>query len=42
MAIYRIEDGKIAEDWHTFDSMGLWRVLIPEIGQLVDEAIEQG
>jgi steroid delta-isomerase-like uncharacterized protein len=31
LAIYRIEDGMIAEDWHIFHSIGLWEQLIPEI-----------
>lgn len=38
LAIYRIEDGMIAEDWHIFHSIGLWQQLIPEIGALIDQA----
>jgi predicted ester cyclase len=38
LAIYRIEDGMIAEDWHIFHSIGLWQALIPQIGSLVEEA----
>lgn len=38
LAIYRIEDGMIAEDWHIFHSIGLWQKLVPEIGALIDEA----
>jgi steroid delta-isomerase-like uncharacterized protein len=36
IAIYRIEDRMIAEDWHIFHSIGLWQKLIPEIGELID------
>ena len=38
LAIYRIEDGKIAEDWHIFHSIGLWEQLIPEIKVLIEKA----
>lgn len=38
LAIYRIEDGMIAEDWHIFHSIGLWQELIPEIGALIEQA----
>ena len=38
LAIYRIEDGMIAEDWHIFHSIGLWQVLIPEVKELIDKA----
>lgn len=38
LAIYRIEDGMIAEDWHIFHSIGLWQTLIPEIGALIEQA----
>ena len=38
IAIYRIEDGMIAEDWHIFHSIGLWQKLIPEIADLVEAA----
>lgn len=38
LAIYRIEDGKIAEDWHIFHSIGLWEQLIPEIKVLIEQA----
>lgn len=39
-AIYRIEDGMIAEDWHIFHSIGLWQALIAEIGALIEQAIK--
>jgi predicted ester cyclase len=38
LAIYRIDDGKIAEDWHIFHSIGLWEQLIPEIKVLIEQA----
>lgn len=38
LAIYRIENGMIAEDWHIFHSIGLWQTLIPEIGALIEQA----
>ncbi len=38
IAIYRIADGKIAEDWHIFHTLGLWQQLIPEIGELLKKA----
>lgn len=38
LAIYRIEEGMIAEDWHVFHSIGLWQTLIPEIAELIEEA----
>jgi predicted ester cyclase len=38
IAIYRIADGKIAEDWHIFHSLGLWQQLIPEIKELLKKA----
>jgi steroid delta-isomerase-like uncharacterized protein len=38
IGIYRIEDGKIAEDWHIFHALGLWQQLIPEIGDLIKNA----
>lgn len=38
IAIYRIADGKIAEDWHIFHALGLWQQLIPEINQLLKKA----
>lgn len=38
LAIYRIENGMIAEDWHIFHSIGLWQTLIPEIGVLIEQA----
>jgi len=41
LAIYRIEKGKIAEDWHIFHSLGLWQELIPEIGDLIRKATGQ-
>lgn len=41
LAIYRIEDGMIAEDWHIFHSIGLWQTLIPEIAELIKQATEE-
>jgi steroid delta-isomerase-like uncharacterized protein len=38
IAIYRIEHGSIAEDWHNFHALGLWQQLIPEINRLLAEA----
>lgn len=38
LAIYRIEDGMIAEDWHIFHSIGLWEQLIPKIKSLIEQA----
>jgi len=38
IAIYRIENGRIAEDWHVFHAFGLWQTLIPEIRDLLDRA----
>ena len=38
IAIYRIADGKIAEDWHIFHSLDLWQQLIPEIEELLKKA----
>jgi len=38
IAIYCIADGKIAEDWHIFHSLGLWKQLIPEIDELLKKA----
>jgi predicted ester cyclase len=38
IAVYRIENGRIAEDWHVFHAPGLWQQLIPEIGDLLAEA----
>jgi steroid delta-isomerase-like uncharacterized protein len=38
MGIYRIENGRIAEDWHIFHALGLWQTLIPEITGLVGAA----
>ena len=38
MAVYRIEEGRIAEDWHIFHALGLWQSLIPEIKELIDDA----
>lgn len=35
---YRIEDGRIAEDWHIFDALGFWEQLVPEIGELRAQA----
>ena len=31
LAIYRIQDGMIAEDWHIFHALALWQTLIPDI-----------
>jgi steroid delta-isomerase-like uncharacterized protein len=42
MGIYRIENGRIAEDWHIFHALGLWKKLIPEIAGLIAEAQRQG
>jgi steroid delta-isomerase-like uncharacterized protein len=41
LAIYRIEDGKIAEDWHMFHSIGLWQELLPEVRELIDRATQE-
>lgn len=41
MAIYRIENGLIAEDWHIFHSIGLWQTLIPEIKTMIEEATKE-
>ena len=38
IGIYRIENNRIAEDWHIFHALGLWQTLIPEIKDLIDEA----
>lgn len=38
IGIYRIEDGRIAEDWHIYHALGLWEALIPEIGNLIEKA----
>ena len=38
IAVYRIAEGRIAEDWHIFHALGLWQSLIPEIKELIDEA----
>ena len=38
IAIYRIEDGMIVEDWHIFHALGLWQTLIPEIEELIKAA----
>jgi steroid delta-isomerase-like uncharacterized protein len=38
LAIYRIENGRIAEDWHLFHSIALWKTLIPEIGGMIESA----
>lgn len=38
IGIYRIEEGRIAEDWHVFHALGLWETLIPEIGDLLEQA----
>ena len=40
LAIYRIENGRIAEDWHIFYSIALWQTLIPEIKTLIEEAMK--
>jgi predicted ester cyclase len=39
IAVYRIENGHIAEDWHVFHALGLWQTLIPEIGELIAKAL---
>ena len=41
LAIYRIENGLIAEDWHIFYSLGLWQTLIPEIKTLIEDATKE-
>jgi predicted ester cyclase len=38
LAIYRIENQMIAEDWHIFHAITLWQTLIPEIGDLIGQA----
>jgi predicted ester cyclase len=38
LAIYRIEDGMIVEDWHFFHSIVLWEQLIPEVRALIEHA----
>ena len=38
IGIYRVANGRIAEDWHIFHSLGLWQQLIPKIGELLAEA----
>jgi predicted ester cyclase len=38
IAIYRVENGRIAEDWHIFHALGLWQALIPEIAELIANA----
>lgn len=40
IAVYRIKDGRIAEDWHVFHALGLWQQLIPEITDLIGQARE--
>jgi predicted ester cyclase len=40
IGVYRIKDGRIFENWGLFDTLALWRELIPEIGDLVDKATE--
>jgi predicted ester cyclase len=41
LAIYRIQDQMIAEDWHIFQSLALWQTLIPEIKDLIEKATAQ-
>jgi steroid delta-isomerase-like uncharacterized protein len=38
MGIYRIENGRIAEDWHIFHALGLWQKLIPDVASLIAQA----
>ena len=38
MGIYRIENGRIAEDWHIFHALGLWQTLVPEIASRIADA----
>lgn len=38
IGIYRIENGRIAEDWHIYHALGLWEALVPEIGDLIEKA----
>ncbi len=40
LAIYKIENGMIIEDWHIFHAIGLWQTLIPEIGRMIEEATQ--
>jgi predicted ester cyclase len=41
LAIYRIHQGMIAEDWHIFHSIGMWQELIPEIRTLIESATKE-
>lgn len=40
LAIYRIENGKIAEDWHIFHAIGLWQEILPEVRELIEKATQ--
>jgi steroid delta-isomerase-like uncharacterized protein len=40
IGVYRIQEDRIAEDWHVFHALGLWGTIIPEIGALVKKAME--
>lgn len=40
IAIYRMEGGKVAEDWHLFHALGLWQTLMPEIEAAITAAME--
>jgi len=42
IAIYRMEDGRIAEDWHAFHALGLWQQVLPEIGKRIRRARGEG
>ena len=41
IGVYRIQDGRIAEDWHVFHALGLWETIITEIKELVEAATRQ-
>jgi steroid delta-isomerase-like uncharacterized protein len=38
IGIYRVENGRIAEDWHVYHALGLWQTLIPEVAELIADA----
>lgn len=39
IGVYRIQNERIAENWHVFHALGLWETIIPEIGELVKKAM---
>jgi steroid delta-isomerase-like uncharacterized protein len=41
IGVYRIQNDRIAEDWHIYHALGLWGTLIPEINELVEAATKQ-